>query len=294
MDKFARMREQNDGLRSDLGECQRGGGELADEVARLDAKDSRVIMELDRVKRDRDRDRERWRDRVSVLQSQLIDAKTELGSKEECRRLQNECQRIKETVGALNTQEGWRQRQEGCRNENWRLQGEVGVLKKEKDAKPGELDTVCEEVGKAKVAEANQRDRAREIEEELARVRIASARKVNEEDVAFREAFPFLFQQVEYLKEHCRKPFDKRRPYPGHCPNEGSRNDWRYYCLLCSSVGSINPACLKKALSFPVLGHHSEVAPGFFAGPNGLEGRHLQRLGRGSDEVAATDPASPA
>jgi hypothetical protein len=80
-----------------------------------------------------------------------------------------------------------------------------------------ELDTLCEEVRKAKFAEANQRDRAREIEEELARVRIASAQKVNEE----------------------------------------------------------------------------EVAPGF-AGPNGLEGRNLQRLGRESDEVDATDPASPA
>jgi hypothetical protein len=40
---------------------------------------------------------------------------------------------------------------------------------------------------------------------------------VNEEDAAFCEAFPFLVQHVAYLKDHCRKAFDRGRPYPGRC-----------------------------------------------------------------------------
>jgi hypothetical protein len=206
-------------------------------------------MELDRVKRDR----EHWRSEASGLLSQLIDGKTELRCKEEgCRGLQNGCQHLKETVGALNTQEGWRQRLDGCRNESWRVQREVGVLKKGMAAKTGELDALCEGVRKAKFAEASQRNRARESEEELGRVRISSAQKVSEEDSAFREAFPFFFQRVECLMDHCRKPFDKRRPYAGHWPYEGSRIDWRYDCVLCSSVGEHQWGYLEKALGSPL------------------------------------------
>jgi hypothetical protein len=164
------------------------------------------------------------------LQSQLIDARTELGAKaEECRRLQAECQQLKKTVAELNTQGECRRRITECRKGNWTLQRELGQLKREGRAKATGLDSSREEVRRAEFAEANHRERGREIEEELARVRIVYAHKETEADAAWRKAFPFIFERVRYLKDHCRKPFGKRRPYPDHCPYAGSRVRWRYY-----------------------------------------------------------------
>jgi hypothetical protein len=77
------------------------------------------------------------------------------------------------------------------------------------EAKVGELEALPDEVRKAQFAESNQAERAKDLEEELARVRIASARKVSEEDAALYQAFPLLFELVRYLKDCCRKPSDK-------------------------------------------------------------------------------------
>jgi chromosome segregation ATPase len=169
------------------------------------------------------------------LQSQLIGARTELGAKkDECRRLQAECRHLKKTVAERNARDEWRRRNTECRNESWSRQRELGQLKRELRAKATGLDALREEVRRAKFAEASHRGRARKIEGELARVRIVYAHKEAEEDAALRKAFPFISKYVRYLKDHCRKPFDMRRPYPGHCPRAGSRVHWRYYYLLCS------------------------------------------------------------
>jgi hypothetical protein len=119
------------------------------------------------------------------------------------------------------------------------------------NARTAELAALRDEVAKAKFAETNQQARAMQIEEELLRVREAAAAKEREEDAAFREALPFLFEHVNYLKDQCRKPYDKRRPYPDHCPYESSRIHWRYCYLLCSSVGEHQSGYLVKTLGFP-------------------------------------------
>jgi hypothetical protein len=209
---------------------------------------------------------------VSDLQSRLIEARTGLGTeKEECGRLREECQHLKATVEALNTQAGWRGIMNECRNENWQLKRELDGLKREMHAKAAELAGLREEVWKAKFAETSQHARAMQIEGELVRVREAASEKGSEEDAAFREALRFLFEHVEYLKDHCRKPFDKRRPYPDPCPHEGSGIDWWYYCLLCSSVGEHHQWGTGEGTRFPLLAHHSKVVPGHVE-RNGLEG----------------------
>jgi chromosome segregation ATPase len=248
MDTVQNVHDQIARLRKVLAEWQRRNGEFAEEIDRLGANDSRMRIELDRLKRDMDK----WRTTASDLQRQLIEARTELGAKtEECRRLPDELQPIKEMLAAIDTQDGWRQRLDECRNESWRLQREAGVLRNVVDSKAGELDALREEVRKARFAESNQRERAKDIEEELARVRLASIEKESEEDAAIREALPFLFEHVKYLKDLCPKPCDKRRPYPGHCPFDSSRIHWRYYYLLCFSVGEHQWAYLVKVLGVP-------------------------------------------
>jgi hypothetical protein len=248
MDKVRIVRDQNAKMRAALAECRRCNGELAEEVDRLGANDSRMRRELDRLKRDLDK----WRTTASGLQSQLIEARAELSvKKDECERLREECRHLAATVDALNTPGGWRGVVTECRNENWRLKQELDFVKSDMNAKTDELAALREEVSKAKFAETNQQARAMQIEEELVRVREAAAWKESEEDAAFREALPFLFEHVKYLKDHCRKPFDKRRPYPGHCPYDSSRIHWRYYYLLCSTVGEHQCAYLVQVLGFP-------------------------------------------
>jgi chromosome segregation ATPase len=171
--------------------------------------------ELDRVKRVMDQCRLKGSD----WQGQLIEARSGLGAKkEECRRLRDELQDLKGTLEALSTPEGWRQRLDECRSENWRLQRAVGAMKNDVDARAGELEALREEVRTAQFAEMIQRDRAEDMKEELVSVRVASVSSESEEDAAFREALPFLFEQANYWEDQCRKPLDKRRPYPSHCP----------------------------------------------------------------------------
>jgi hypothetical protein len=65
-------------------------------------------------------------------------------------------------------------------------------LRRELRAEASELDALREEVRKAEFAEANDRERVGEMEEELAGVRAASAQKESEEDAALSKAFPFV------------------------------------------------------------------------------------------------------
>jgi hypothetical protein len=186
-DRFVRMREQNSTLRSKLESCERRNEELVSEVARLGSVDSRIRRELDRAKRDTDH----WYNRASDLQRQLIDARTELGAiREECRRLQGECQHLKGAAAALNTEVGWRKFVGECQNENWQLKRALDGLRVDMQSRASELDALREDVRKAQFAEANQHERAKQMEEELARMRAASAAKESEEDAVFGQACP--------------------------------------------------------------------------------------------------------